>query len=98
MIIIVTKKNYQPEKKDITVISDIVELVSDYQLLYNNKKMSFDYLIIEDLSLCSGLDKTGMLLDEGIPVTNYVFATSLDNIYYGDIDIALEDLLAIKEE
>ena len=97
MIIIVTKKNYQPSIKDCLVISDDVVLLSDYELTLHHQIIGFDYLIIEDLSLCHHLEKTGILLDDGIPVTNYVMATSLDHIYYGDIDIAISDLTNEEE-
>lgn len=98
MIIIITKNQYQTDLKDILIIHNEVTLLSDYQLLYNNQTLDFDYLIIEDLSLCHDLEATGMLLDEGLPVTNYVCATSLDNIYYGDIDIALSDLMNTEDK
>ena len=97
MIIIVTKKNYEPKVSDCLVLNHEVWLMSDYALKSGDTTYDFDYLIIEDLSLCHDLDKTGILLDEGIPVTNFMMATSLDNIYYGDIETALDDLFN-KEE
>ena len=92
MILIITNQKLNIQNDDIKIINTKVEMLSDYELKIESETISFDYLIIEDLSLVTNLNKTGILIDEDIPVVNWVGQTSLDNIYYGDYQTALEDL------
>lgn len=90
MIIIISKKIIS--KEGTLTINQEVELISDYSLLFNNQIIDFDYLISDDYKLLKNLDKANILLDEGIPVTNFYQQTSKEHIYIGDIDIALDYL------
>ena len=64
------------------VISSKIKLIDDCNLLLNNENISFDYLIITDLSLVEGYKEIGILTENKIPVTNYEHQTSIENIYY----------------
>lgn len=71
------------------VINSKVKLVDDCTLVYNNETISFDYLIITNITLIEGHKEVGVLTESKIPVTNYDKQTSVENIYYcnnSDID------------
>ena len=89
MIIIITKKEINI--KDTIHINDCVEMIDEYTLLYNNETILFDYLICDDFTLLKNLHKTNILMDDE-PVTNFYQQTSLEHIYIGHIDIALDHL------
>lgn len=92
MIIIISNKTIDFNKEDILVINSNVQLISDYELKYNDNLIQFDYLIIDDLSKISNIENGKMLLDDGIPVTNWYGETSVESIFYGDINKALNFL------
>lgn len=90
MIIIITKKTIK--FNDTYVINEPITLLDDYHLTYKDRIIDFDYLIIEDLTLVNDIEKTKVLMDEQIPVTNFFGQTSIEHIYVGDIDNALDHL------
>ena len=61
-------------------------MIDDCNLLLNNESISFDYLIITELSLIEGYKEIGILTEHKIPVTNYELQTSIENIYYAKDD------------
>ena len=93
MIIIISNKDYKLNNEDIKIINTNVELVSDYELKLNSELIQFDYLIIDDLSLIKNIENGRMLIDDVIPVTNWYGETSVDSIFYGNVNKALEFLL-----
>ena len=93
MIIIVSKKRFPININDCQIINNNIQMLDEYHLLNNEQIIEFDYLIIEALDLIKDLDKTNILLDDGIPVTNWFRETSLEHIYYGDVNCCLENLL-----
>ena len=90
MIIILTKKELKI--KDGLIINSLVTMIDDYHLILNVKFIEFDYLIIEDLTLVTDLAKTKILIDDDTVVTNFFGQTSIEHIYVGDIDNALDHL------
>lgn len=68
------------------VINDKVKMIDDCNLLLNNESISFDYLIITELSLIERYKEIGILTEHKIPVTNYELQTSIENIYYAKDD------------
>lgn len=89
MIVIITKQ--QLVLKDITIINDEIEMIDDYSFYYNNTIINFDYLICDDFKMLKNIEKTKMIIDEE-PVTNFFQQTSLEHIYIGNIEIALDHL------
>ena len=64
------------------IINSKVKLIDDCHLELCNDLLSFDYLIITDISLIEGLKEAGVLTESKIPVTNFEKQTSIENIYY----------------
>ncbi|MBR2891357.1 MAG: hypothetical protein IKC22_03125 [Bacilli bacterium] len=90
MIIIVTHKNINVD--DALIINDKVQIIDDYHLSYQNQIIEFDYLITDDMNLLTDLEKTNILIDIDVPVTNFFGQTSIEHIYIGDIFNALDHL------
>lgn len=59
-----------------------VKLLDDCHLQINEDIITFDYLIITDITLVEGYKEIGILTESKIPVTNYDKQTSVENIYY----------------
>lgn len=91
MIIIVTKQKIQAQK-DTFIINNEVEIIDDYHLSFNNQIIEFDYLLFDDYHLIKRLDKIDVMLDDGEPVVNYYGETTLENIFYGNIQFSLNYL------
>ena len=93
MIVIISTKNMNLNQDDILLINSKVEIIDDTKLKYQDQLINYDYLLIEDMSLVSGLTSINILLDEGIPVTNWYGETTIDNIYYGPLPQTLDALM-----
>ena len=75
----------------VKIINDEIEMIDDYSFYYNNTIINFDYLICDDFKMLKNIEKTKMIIDEE-PVTNFFQQTSLEHIYIGNIEIALDHL------
>lgn len=67
-------------------INSKIKLIDDCNLIYENETISFDYLIITNITLVEGHKEIGVLTESKIPVTNYDKQTSVENIYYCNIN------------
>ena len=74
-------------------INSKIKLIDDCHLLYDNTELSFDYLIITDITLIEGHKEVGILTESKIPVTNYDKQTSIENIFYCNEDDINEILI-----
>lgn len=93
--IIIISSNYENNNSNYLIINDNVSLEDDCTLIYNKERISFDYLIITELSLVSNIKQIGILTEKKIPVINYEKQTSIENIYCCsnlDIDSIIENL------
>lgn len=90
IIILTTDASYFNEAH---VINSKVKLLDDCHLTNGGETLSFDYLIITDISLVEGHKEVGVLTESKIPVTNYDKLTSVENIYYCKVEEVNEVLL-----
>ncbi len=93
MIIFLTNNTLQlTEEFDYLLINEPVKLLDDYHLEYNNQVIEFDYLIIEDQSFIIS-ENLPFIKDGSLIITNWVGQTSIEHIYIGNFDKAIDDLL-----
>lgn len=90
--VIIISHNYQNNNQNYLIIKDFVSLENDCTIIYNKERITFDYLIITDISLVSNLKQIGVLTENKIPVTNYEKQTSIENIYYGS-NLDIEEII-----
>ncbi len=94
MIIILTNQSLDliPNHLEVKIINEPVLLIDDLHLSYNNEIMEFDYLVAYDESFI--LDNNLPFVKDGnIIITNWVGQTSIENIYIGNFEKAIDDLL-----
>ncbi len=93
MIAILTNKliNLIPTRNDIIIIDSPVELIDDYHLKWNNNILEFDYLIAFDQSF---IQKSNLpfVKDGNQIIINWVGQTSIEHIYIGNFELAIDDL------
>ena len=93
--IIILSKDYESTNDDILVIKDKVILEDDMHIICNGITYNFDYLIFTNLLDITNFRSTNILHENEIPVTNYFYQTTYENIYYTEsinIDKALENI------
>ena len=98
MIIIVSKtykltNEFISLKDEIKIIDSEVEIIDDAYLKHNGELINYDYLISDDYTLLNNINNAHVLLDDLKPLTNFYQQTSIDNIYYGNIDISIKHIL-----
>ncbi len=92
MIILLTEKTNISLNTEYLVLNEKVKLLDDYHLECNNITYEFDYLIMEDQS--SILEENLSFVKDGnVIITNWVGQTSIEHIYIGNFDKAIDDLL-----
>lgn len=93
MILIITKQTKDFSMlPDALQIQDVVHFIDDFHIEYQEKTIEFDYLICDNIDLLKSLQKTNILLDPD-PVCNFFGQTSLEHIYVGDLDVAVDHLI-----
>ena len=79
LIIITKEKVNLDESLDVLLINESCLLVDDKHIKYNNDIYEFEYLIYSNMV---DIKNSFVILENGIPITNYYHQTSLDHIYY----------------
>ncbi len=94
MIILLTKHAFKPlpQEVDILVFDHLVTLVDDTHIADNGQIYEFDYLIAYDQTFITILPNIPFVKDGNVIITNWVGQTSIENIYIGNFDKALDDL------
>jgi hypothetical protein len=92
MIILLTEKTNISLDTEYLVLNNKVKLIDDYHLECNNQIYEFDYLILENQSFIMEEDLS-FIKDGNIIITNWVGQTSIEHIYIGNFDKAIDDLL-----
>ena len=92
MIILLTKQTDLTLDTDYLIINNPVKLIDDYHLEYDNHVLEFDYLIVEDNSFIIS-ENLDFVKDGNLIITNWVGQTSIEHIYIGNFDKAIDDLL-----
>lgn len=92
MIILLTEKTNISLDTEYLVLNNKVKLIDDYHLECNNQIYEFDYLIMENQSFIMEEDLS-FIKDGNIIITNWVGQTSIEHIYIGNFDKAIDDLL-----
>ena len=93
-IIILTNKtiNNLPDYEDLIIINKPIKLLDEFHLEYDNKIIEFDYLLAEDQSYLTNYQDLPFIIDNGVILTNWVGQTTIENIYVGNLDKALDEL------
>lgn len=94
--IIILSSNYQTENENILVISNKCVLNDDAHLTIKDDIYTFEYLILTDTSLITNFLNFPILQENDLPITNCLFQTSIENIYYTkdeNIEIALQNII-----
>lgn len=93
MIAILTNKltDLIPNREDIIIINSSVELVDDYHLKWNDNIIEFDYLIAFDQTFVQE-SNLPFVKDGQQIITNWVGQTSIEHIYIGNFELAIDDL------
>ncbi|MBQ8293703.1 MAG: hypothetical protein IJX78_07890 [Bacilli bacterium] len=93
MVVFLTNKFLEliPNNDDTLIIEKAVELVDDCHLVVDGKTIEFDYLIAYDQSF---IEKHHLpfVMDGKNIITNWVGQSSIENIYIGNFQKAIEDL------
>lgn len=77
---------------EMLIINKTVSFIDDFHIKYDNQTIEFDYLICDDINLLKDFEKTNILIDDE-PVCNFFGQTSLEHIYIGDLDTAIDHLI-----
>lgn len=80
--IILSFENILIENVDYLQIESPVTLLNETTLLYQDKEISFDYLVFSNTNLISNFLETNILHENKLPITNFFHATSVENIYF----------------
>jgi hypothetical protein len=82
-LIIITKEQIKISSNlDLLYINDNFTLLDDHHILYNNETYEFEYLIYSNLIDVVYNKEYMILREDNIPITNFYYQTSIDNIYY----------------
>ena len=60
--------------------------------LLKEQNIEFDYLLAEDQSYLTNYQDLPFIIDNGVILTNWVGQTTIENIYVGNLDKALDEL------
>lgn len=91
--IIILSNDYISNNENILVLNNNVILEDDMHIICNEQKYTFDYLIFTNPLSIINFRSTNILHEGGIPVTNYFYQTTYENIYYtNNIDQAIENI------
>lgn len=80
--IIILSELYNSTQENVFIIKEQVVLEDDNHLILNNDIYIFDYLIFTNPKQISNFDKTNILYEDGIPITNCFYQTTYENIYF----------------
>lgn len=80
-IIVLTKSNFT-SKYNFFQIKEPVSLISTNSIKHKDSEIFFDYLLFDDPLLIINFKNTNILHEMNIPVTNFNFETSIENIFY----------------
>ncbi len=77
------------------IINKPVILEDDVHLLCEGEIYSFDYLIFTDVTLITNFKTCNILAEDNIPITNCLYQTTFENIYYplnSDVYTAIKNI------
>ncbi len=83
-------------KDELFLINKPITLIDDTHLMINDITYVFDYLVFTNANLINNLEQTSILMEGNVPVTNYFFQTTYENIYYTSdekINLALQNII-----
>ncbi len=92
-IIIISKDNKQYFEciaEEYLIIDQLVTLIDEFSLSTNDERYDFNYLIIEDIDLVTNIQVLNLLTDDGTIVTNMFGGTTLDHVFIGSVNNALD--------
>ena len=93
--IIILSNTYTNNNQNILIINEPVLLIDENHLSVNNINYTFDYLIFTNHNQITNFDKSSIMHENGIPVTNCLYQTTFENIYYpynGNVEEAINNI------
>lgn len=93
--IIILSNNHNLQSDNTFIINTPIILEDDTHLNMNGDIYTFDYLIFTNPSQITNFEKTSILHENMVPVTNCFCQTVFENIYYTSeetINIALQNI------
>lgn len=97
-LLIFTKNKLQLSSNyDHLILSDDFTFIDESHILVNDKTLEFTYLIYSNEFSVNYPTNSFILMEDNIPVTNFLHQTTLENIYYINND-SVESILEIINE
>ena len=95
-IVILSNKTFNnlPDYDDITIISKPIKLIDEFHLECDNNIIEFDYLLVENQSYLLNYHILPFMIDENIIITNWSGQTTIEHIYIGNLENAIEELFS----
>lgn len=82
-LLIATKEKLNLDSSlDVLYINDNFTLIDDHHLKYGDQIFEFEYLIYSNNLIVTYQKPNLLLMENNIPITNYYYQTSIENIYY----------------
>ena len=95
--IIIVSKNSQINNSLCLTINHPIFLLDDAHLKDGETTYIFDYLIFTNTDLILNFRETNILHEGGLPLTNFFFQTTYENIYFTSDNLIDEALQNINE-
>lgn len=82
LIIITNEKIKLDNKLDVLYFNSSFSLIDDCHLQINNEIFEFEYLIYSSKVAVNYTAENYLMMENNIPITNFYYQTSKENIYY----------------
>lgn len=97
-LIIVCKQDFSvPENYDAVILHDDFKFIDDCNLEMNGKRYEFSYLIYTDKINVNYNNTNFIMCENNLPLTNWLYQTSSENIFYVTEDRFKEKVKEILE-
>ena len=96
LIIATSHKVSMNKQLDALFITKNFILIDDHHLKWNNAIIEFEYLIYSNKLAVTFQKENILLLENNIPVTNFYYQTTLENIYFiteDDLEQKINDII-----
>ena len=82
-LVIITLQEVKPiENMDILYLNNPFIFIDENHIQVNDKIIEFEYLIYSNKIDVNFTDESMLLMENNIPVTNFFYQTTKENIYY----------------
>ena len=82
-LVIITLQEVKPiENMDILYLNNPFKFIDENHIQVNDEIIEFEYLIYSNKIDVNFTDESMLLMENNIPVTNFFYQTTKENIYY----------------